>query len=312
MPNKTQGFLMSSNVKQLQVSSGFGVPSEPFVLPHAPAIATIASASSAARALFNQPTVQYEFMHKVLDVDFETFASCQVDGTDGMMAYLTSEASADLKFGTTDGGYADNSGISFTIAKMQQDCAAGLLDCSGPLKILHADAPGGSDYPKLFTNFSIPVPNEVVTGHMGMLTPVIFAESFSSLKWTPLSTPIKISSKLFLKQFVRGAGFPDLVLNITYYQGTLTTVDNTWFGVKGGTSVDVLLFNVDYGALKWVPAAGTGKCPMGSTLCLLEKAFFATDLEYNKNMVYADIDWVPHYVNAFAEAMAPKVMAFLA
>eukprot|EP00929_Paragymnodinium_shiwhaense_P020473 TRINITY_DN13641_c0_g1_i2.p1 TRINITY_DN13641_c0_g1~~TRINITY_DN13641_c0_g1_i2.p1 ORF type:complete len:623 (+),score=77.51 TRINITY_DN13641_c0_g1_i2:83-1951(+) len=137
---------------------------------------------------------------------------------------------------TTDGGDTEVTGAAFALGRMQAECAAEseTLDCSKGLSLIAISNQGRIGLQILFKQAGVS-PGEISNisnaagGSANNLspTPTVFEESYDTLAgWTDY-----LSAEL--------NGSPDPA---RYWVGTLTTVSNSWYNVKGGQRVRVALF----------------------------------------------------------------------
>jgi len=158
-----------------------------------------------------------------------------------LMTPLPSDA---VEFRFLDGVYADDTGAAMALAQMQADCRAGELDCSGemPYRVLILDdysydplrnLMAGSESGNCFNNTICPS-----TGFWSPAHPSaqIFAESFPESGWKTYA----------VADIYDGEGKVTGNVTSKYWEGTLTTVDNKWFGVVGGDRVSLLYLSSNY------------------------------------------------------------------
>jgi len=158
-----------------------------------------------------------------------------------LMTPLPSDA---VEFRFLDGVYADDTGAAMALAQMQADCRAGELDCSGemPYRVLILDdysydplrnLMAGSESGNCFNNTICPS-----TGFWSPAHPSaqIFAESFPESGWKTYA----------VADTYDGEGKVTGNVTSKYWEGTLTTVDNKWFGVVGGDRVSLLYLSSNY------------------------------------------------------------------
>jgi len=152
-----------------------------------------------------------------------------------------------------DGGYTEQTGVAFTLATMQRDARPG-----EPLKIIvvnndacYPDAGNEASTRQLFANpplgdrlapcsydpFTRTVcPNQTASGEfqrgtiseMAKPIPQMFAEPYpADGQWQTFLQDPKVTGKCVGRS----------------WEGKVTTVDNPWFNVKGGTEVSLIILN---------------------------------------------------------------------
>eukprot|EP00930_Biecheleria_cincta_P042641 TRINITY_DN29336_c0_g1_i1.p1 TRINITY_DN29336_c0_g1~~TRINITY_DN29336_c0_g1_i1.p1 ORF type:complete len:657 (-),score=72.01 TRINITY_DN29336_c0_g1_i1:127-1995(-) len=157
---------------------------------------------------------------------------------------MTPLPSSDFQFRFLDGCYSDDTGAAMALAQMQADCHAGELDCSDevPYRLLILD---DHSYDPLRNLMAGSVPgnctNNTICPSTGYWYPArpsaqIFAESFPESGWKTYA----------VADAYTGEG--KVMGNVTskFWKGTLTTVDNKWFGVVGGDKVSVIYLSSNY------------------------------------------------------------------
>jgi len=206
-----------------------------------PLVVEMSSASSAALGIMASPTMLEEWVPGSLHplgacwpLGAETLGSPMlVDGytlPTGEAALTATTDKDKILFRYMDGALADNSNAAMTLGRMQAECAAASgAGCEdGYRMIIACDDCQAS----LFMDPSMP-PGTFIgpgSGDFGFNNPIptIFAEG-----------------KPPDSAFTEYARCPDLYRNgsrseATYWSGNLTTVNNEWYGVRGGDKVELL------------------------------------------------------------------------
>jgi len=219
-----------------------------------------------------------------------------------------------------DGAYVDNTAIPMTLAKAQRDCEQGLYDCSEPIKVIlvnHGnitmDHQGPATFnwtnnPPLRSLFADPA-RQIGTFVPGLMNTVnvpvqtIFEEAFPEKpEWKEyLTFPSK--RKLHATCLVDCKWVDDPIRSLTW-DGTLTTVENKWFGVKAGTKVQFLVFSLEVQAFIW-PAMGNMDATAWPSPGHLLFAFGG---------IFEGSDWIAGhapFAKAQNEAVGPVLEAFL-
>lgn len=163
-----------------------------------------------------------------------------------------SHSEDDVPYRYMDGGYAENTGLPMTLAKIQRDCDAQRLDCSRPVQVMlvndgniSADHNGPSccqardPLKSLFADPAAPVGTFVSGMFDTFMVPsqTIFAEAFPSVnEWRKyLSFPSK--------QKISNHWVEQDIESMTW-SGIVTTVDNPHFGIRGGQKINLLVFSL--------------------------------------------------------------------
>ena len=216
-----------------------GLPDHPLILPSDPAIRTVTAGSSAALGALSSYDMVMQMTPRITHWIVK---DCLEDtGLEGLGVPMNGAASlADYPtYRFLDGGYTDNSAVGMAVARMQRDCgysaaATGFtstgLDCSATptLIIVDHDKPGrlsGFSSERLFR----PPAGTGIINHWSppdphLLAPLasIFAEAYPN-------------TASFLSYGAHGVS--------QFWNGTVTTIDNAWYGVKGGMIIRVALVN---------------------------------------------------------------------
>lgn len=170
-----------------------------------------------------------------------------------------------MPFRYLDGGYAENTALPMTLSKAQQDCEAGVLDCSNSIQLIlvndgniTANHTGPScctakdPLKSLFYDPATPVGTFVPGMVDSVMVPVqtIFAEPFPALsEWKQYSEfPSKRCTSKLSHSLLFGCKKGDWVeqnIKSMTWSGILTTVENAHFGVKGGQKVNLLVFSLE-------------------------------------------------------------------
>ena len=220
----------------------------PLPLPANPTIGTVTAASSAAMGAICSKTmveqlVAHIFDFAVRDCLWETDLEALAVPTDGS----GSKAIFPQSYRFLDGGYTDNSAAAMAIARMQRDCdfggdgnggGSGNLDCSAMprLVIVDHDAKGdtsiGPQKSEFFSSsrlFQPPAGTATINHWSAVQTDKFLA---------PLAT-------VFNEPFPPLSAFQSYSAGgvSKFWNGTLTTVDNAFYGVTGGQRVRVALFS---------------------------------------------------------------------
>jgi hypothetical protein len=242
---------------------------QPLSLPENPTIGSITAASSAAVGFLSSPMLTYQALSNYdawpqkkvngtfltqLQIKIEnyiasfadTFAhdigkdvdTCLPEGLESTGVGTIRDKSKVTSwphFRLIDGAFTENTGAAFAIGKMQSDCESGLLDCRQGMKLVvishNVPTDNQSSMRLLFTH-EAGAPGQRLTKSSACPAaswtapmPTIFNETYKSLTWKTYSTST-------------GSSTPS-----TYFVGTLTTVTNDFYNVKGGQKVKVALFN---------------------------------------------------------------------
>ena len=215
----------------------------PLPLPSDPTVATVTAGSSAAMGAIASFAMVDQITPRLLRW---AVRDCLKDTGLESLAVPTDGAAAAAAFPTyrfLDGGYTDNSAVAMALARMQRDCADG--HGSGP-------APSGTALD------CDAVPSLVIVDHDSRGS----MEDFSSQRLfrPPAGTPTinhwsAPDPKLLApRATVFNATFPDASQFAHYpgtaggtpsqfWNGTVLTADNPWYGVRGGQRVRVALVN---------------------------------------------------------------------
>lgn len=168
-----------------------------------------------------------------------------VDSSSGEL--MTPLPSSDFLFRFIDGAYSDDTGAAMALAQMQADCRAGELDCSGdvPYRLLILDDATYEPLRNLMAGRGCP---------NNTICPADYSLSF----WLP-GGPARPSAQIFAESFPESGwktyavanaytGEGEVTGSVTskYWKGTLTTVDNKWYGVLGGDKVSVIYLSSNY------------------------------------------------------------------
>jgi len=157
-----------------------------------------------------------------------------------------------------DGAFGDDTSLIAGLATLTQDCTDEQIDCTVPAKVVlinNVDPPmssldvNGTDFgglAQLFSGGSVGA--SVGLGFPGPFgttvpSPRIFEEHFEDLTWTTYSTQSLLA----------------MTYESRYSIATLTTIDNPYWGVRGGVKVTVAIFNLGFGpfdAPLMTPASG--------------------------------------------------------
>lgn len=226
-----------------------------------PLLLEVAAASSSAYGALGSPTlIDALIQEKISGVKQAIVKQCLPLGIETQAApLLTPEADVvdsssrrlmaplppdDFLFRFLDGCYADDTGAAMALAQMQANCRAGELDCSGevPYRLLILDDLTYDPLRNLMAgSLTGSCPNNTICPYADYWHPArpsaqIFAESFPESGWKPYATADTYSGEGRVKGNVTSM----------YWEGTLTTVDNKWFGVVGGDKVSVIYLSSNY------------------------------------------------------------------
>jgi len=208
-------------------------------LPSNPLITTVASGSSSAEGFMSSPTLREVSQNVPKGLVRCLPAGLQVLGTPDDGTWVPNKKRQLLgstlpPYFMVDGGWGDVTGAAFTLGKLQDDCKHGLFDCSGEKKFMVIDhSRTGTAAQILFRKDGI-APGEpstfagnegAPTGNLAM-TPTIFDENYDTLKGWKVYNPAHLNNGT----------------DARYWTGTLTTVDNQVYGVKGGDTFTVAIF----------------------------------------------------------------------
>ena len=243
------GWLLNSQVAELSAVTD-ARDAQPYNLlaPRDPLIAEIASASSSAMGLFASPAMLEEWApgsnHPFDDcwpLGVETLsgpmlvANAVLPTGDAALTY-TADASNTL-YRYMDGALSDNSNAAMTLGRMQAECSAnGGVGCEDGFRMIIA---GGDCQSTLFYDASRPPGSFIGPDDGGYNNPIptIFAEA------QPAESTFAVYASVDL--YNNGSRS-----DATYWRGTLTTVDNEWYGVAGGSSVELLYFTGIYDTME--------------------------------------------------------------
>ena len=206
-----------------------------------PLLIEVASASSSAAGLIASPAMTSEWTSGVIDscwpLGLETLAASMFvngftlpQGQDAVN-YSYAEPSS-MVYRYLDGAYTDNTNAAMTLSQMQKECSKGAtgLDCSSGYRMIIA---GDSGQESLWFNEQYP-PGSFIPPSLGGFNgpvPVIFAGPFPD-EWVLYSSDDLYHNKTRADSF--------------YWHGRVTTIQNDWYGVIGGDSVEVLYFIGDW------------------------------------------------------------------
>ena len=196
------------------------------------------------------------------------------DGADLSAAALGSADEADFRafqdattYRLADGGFNENTGAPSILARMQRDCDDGALDCSGAHKLLIVDSSGFYTTP-LFFGGGYPAGDVFEAWDTRIPSIQIFAEPppADEAAWPAYAESEYPTTELLGPATGLAFDGNTTTVRATYWTGRATTVENAWFGVKGGDAVDVLILRgntavldvpqgTDRGVPSTVPAA---------------------------------------------------------
>lgn len=245
-------------------------------LPSDPTIGTISAASSAALGFLSSPMMSYQALstydafpiQKVKGDMIDRVAIKAENGVAEVADVLIHDIGEDLdkclpeglestgvgtsrdggnvtrwpNFRFIDGAYTENTGAAFALGEMQAECKQSppALDCSQGLKliILSHNVPKDKQGSMRLLFKETGCPPGARLAHASTCTdcgwtapmPSIFNATYSSLDWKPYST------------------FTNSDTSATYFVGTLTTMSNDFYNVRGGEKVHVALFNLNIDA----------------------------------------------------------------
>jgi len=193
-----------------------------------------------------------------------------------------------------DGAYTDNQGAAALLGLMQNDCAD--EGCPGPLKLLLVDQSNYSSIPLFADSYYSPPANEVGTIHQygGYLVPgaQIFAETFPpEAEWLPYAEQLFPTIVLSNATDVTGkVTFEDWRPVVsTYWRGTVTSVDNEWFGTSAGSEVDLLIVRSNFPG---IDLSGKPKWVMSTPRIITRRRGYSMDISWAKT---ASSRWnMPH------------------
>ena len=225
------GFKLAKKVK-----GEFDAEGTPFVLPANPSLLTMAAGSSAAvghsssRTLTEHESATWQGMHPLFSCFQGATKAPELAAQFSSKGKITSTNPAEYVL--VDGGFVDNTAVTFTLSAMQSDCESKKFDCSGPLRLLatsREDGDGGvpGGFSKLFSDGKRMHPLFGPTINEAGSTPyaAVFKERYPT-NWETILTSKYVTAQS--------------------WTGTLTTIDNRYFGVKAGSKVTLsLIFNAD-------------------------------------------------------------------
>jgi hypothetical protein len=249
----------------------------PLELPKDPLLAEVAAASGGGAGFAGSPTAYSRISKKVISMapwplqpELWEVASCWPFGAQALAPPMLQQgadalhAEDSVGFRYMDGGYAENTALAMTIAKVQRDCAAGLFECDEPITAIlvndgnsTANRTGTGMFVandplhSLFTNHQTPSDSWVPGMFASVEVPsqAIFEEPFPTKGWMPYNN--------FPSTTIWGAdgGKPTKQVkhNITshFWSGELTTIENKYYKVSAGTKVKLLVFSLDIPGVLW-------------------------------------------------------------
>ena len=243
------GWLLNSQVADLSAVTD-ARDAQPYNLlaPRDPLIVEIASASSSAMGLLTSPTMLQEWtpgskhpFGDCLPLGAETLSGPMLvpDAVlpTGDAALTYTAGASDLLYRYMDGAMSDNSNAAMTLGRMQAECTAnGGVGCEDGFRMIIA---GGSCQSTLFYDASHPPGSFIGPNDGGFNNPIptIFAEA------QPAESAFTVYASVDL--YNNGSRS-----DATYWRGTLTTVDNEWYGVACGSSVELLYFTGIYDTME--------------------------------------------------------------
>ena len=223
------------------------------------------------------------------------------------------------QFRFADGGFTDNTAVPFTIAKLQQDCPT----CTHLGKHIHFDlddarSDGNSRVQALFMGctpntfegcrpdeYSMSgnlvtggnnVPGSKNTQGYGRPSNTIFAEQWPSPgEWKPYAEhtmrgfPEDLMDINLAAWRARGESFTSV-----YWHGNLTTVDNPFYKVKGGTTIEVLIFALGAPGYDFIITSGTfGRNIWGSHYGTIADSQAEGAEPVIHEFIYGNVDTIP-------------------
>lgn len=265
-PSGASTWYTGSNVNSISRVTGSGKHEKTEPLPlldsaEPPLLLEVAAASSSAYGGLGSPMIvdalvkdklplaEQRIVKMCLPLGIETIAAPllapETDVVDSSSRRLAPLPSSDFEFRFLDGCYADDTGAAMALAQMQADCRAEELDCSGevPYRLLILDDYSYDPLRNLMAgSVTGSCPNNTICPSTGYWSPAhpsaqIFSESFPQTGWKTYAVADAYNGQGKAHQG-----------NITskYWEGTLTTVDNKWFGVVGGDKVSVIYLSSNY------------------------------------------------------------------
>jgi len=254
---------------------------KPLALPKNPLIAEVTAATGGAAGFAGSPTMYYTIARKfehwftkgagiISKPYWDKLISCWPYGAQVLSPPMVPEgtsipeAEENVIFRLLDGGYAENTALPMTLAKVQADCEAGKLDCSEPIRLIlvndgnvtsHTTGPSccraKDPLKSLFTDPATPV-GSFVPGMFDLINvpvPTIFAEPFPGQEeWRQYN---EFPSKRKVHMFRPKGEWVQDNIKSKFWSGTLTTVENKHFGVKGGQKVELLVFSLEIPGIIW-------------------------------------------------------------
>jgi len=281
---------------------------ESLVLPVDPLIATVTSASSSAEGYAGSPTLIKQYAGNVSGSSTDT-VSCLIDacypsGLEVLTTPMAGSWTDENHYVLIDGGFTEVTAAAFTLGKVQADCSAGLFNCSGGLPLIIVDHDKGLGLPPLFTRKGLPgepppLPDEPTLfagyagGAPGLLAPepTIFHETFNWLN----------SSHGGWKDYI-----PAPLNNGTsarYWTGTLTTVENSLYGVQANFHVKALLLQPRQ---VQVP---TAQLPADETLASVLSSFGMSASPFTQLYGNTNVNQIPKLkaiLQEFVDSLAPQ------
>jgi len=274
---ESSGWMHHPDIAALTISSGRRDKkvSQNLALPSDPLLGETTSGSSSAAALFGSPSMTKTALDLIgagaleiglamqcMPLGLEKVSSPAIQGCNAEEAQQ-SQWAPHYRF--SDGAFTDNTALTWTVSKMQADCAASKIDCEDGIRIILVNDEWldysylSSSLRKLFksTNSSdtqYTTPGNFCPPSIEFPAPKpssnIFAETFpSDEEWTPYAeftytppprNPSDTNGVRPQNAADQGKATPSSTS--LYWEGTVTTVDNPYFGVSGGQKVHLLVF----------------------------------------------------------------------
>ena len=248
------GWQMNSNAQPtLTQGSGRSKKAGPLALPPVPAVAEVAAGSSSAAGFFGSKTMMMNVVSSLVDkldkpalvkASVKTaIRACLPFGFQNASSPILTDAATELpapSYRYIDGGYTDNTALGWTLAQMQQDCAAAgsTLDChQGLSAMLLSDGEPGLSHKTLSgifanannrPNTAVEIASMPISGTMASSR--LFVDAFpDESEWLAYSDYVSTKS-------------PDHHYVSKYWKGVVTTTDNPFFNLKAGDKVELTIF----------------------------------------------------------------------
>jgi hypothetical protein len=254
----------------------------PLPLPPNPLIAEVVAASGGATGFAASPSAYGSVAHKfekyvtkglgiLTKPVWDKVISCWPYGAQILSPPMlpphssVAESEDNVPYRYMDGGYAENTALPMTLAKVQQDCKGGVLDCSEPIRLILVNdgnistnhtgpscCTAKDPLKSLFHDPSRPVGSYVNGMVSTVQVPVqtVFAEEFPDVSDWKQYNEFPSKRKVHPLNPASHEWVQENIKSMTW-SGILTTVDNQQFGVSGGQKVHLLIFSLEVPGIIW-------------------------------------------------------------